>query len=95
MKDDSKVKPNGCNDLETIRKELNLPVKTFCDLIGLNRSNYYEARKGVDTRLSLEQWRRLMEYWLRSGRSIEQLIGCSWQDSQNTSDHHHLEKIAV
>lgn len=81
MKDDRKVKPNGCKDLETIRKELDLPVKTFCDLIGLNRSNYYDAKKGADTRLSLDQWRRLAELWLESGRPIEQLLGCAWQDS--------------
>jgi hypothetical protein len=90
-----KVNKEGCKDLETIRKELDLPVTRFCELIGLTRKSYYNAKNGTDTRLSLDQWRRLMEYWLRSGKSVEQLIGCSWQDSQNTSDHHHLEKVAV
>jgi hypothetical protein len=71
----------GCSDLETIRKELNVPVTEFCDKIGLPRRNYYEAKNGRDTRLSLDQWRRLAEFWLQSGRSIEHLFGCAWQDS--------------
>lgn len=81
MDSDKKVKPEGCKDLETIRNELNLSVDSFCALIGLTRRSYFYAKKGRDTRLSLDQWRRLMEEWLKSGKSVEQLIGCAWQDS--------------
>jgi hypothetical protein len=77
---------SGLNDLETIRKELNVPVTEFCRVIGLPRRNYYEARNGRDTRLSLDQWRRLAEFWLRSGKSFEHLLGCAWQDSLTVTE---------
>jgi hypothetical protein len=77
---------SGLNDLETIRKELNVPVTEFCQAIGLPRRNYYDAKNGSDTRLSLDQWRRLAEFWLRSGKSIEHLLGCAWQDSLSVAE---------
>lgn len=82
----SEQKARNYSDLETIRKELNVPVTEFCQMIGLPRRNYYDAKNGSDTRLSLDQWRRLAEFWLRSGKSIEQLLGCAWQDSLTVAE---------
>ena len=82
----SEQKARRYSDLETIRNELGIGVTAFCKEIGLPRRNYYEATSGRDTRLSLDQWRRLAEYWLESGRPIEQLLGCAWQDSLRVAE---------
>ncbi|QHU99587.1 hypothetical protein [Synechocystis sp. CACIAM 05] len=95
MKDDSKSTSKQTKDLETIRRELDLNVRSFCEAIDLHHSTYYEGKKTGVNRLTLDQWSKLTELWLKSGKPIEQLIGCAWQDSHQTSDPRQLERVAV